>query len=549
MQKELHPDTVIFLGDLFDGGREWYTAHGGFEEPNWMRGERPADESKHAKKWNKKYGEDFWLREYFRFSDLFYGNWGMGGIFPGAWQRGRKIIASLPGNHDLGFGPGVKPTVRQRFSAYFGETNRVDVIGNHTFVSVDSVSLGAGTHPKKDEYSNAMKAIYGPAHEFLDQVKAEKRRAAAREVKFWNGEMENLNYNHKVENIDDTTFTNLPSLDAGEKGPDFPTILLSHVPLWRDPGTPCGPMRERWPPTKPPKGQNTPVNPDHRNALHSVGHGYQYQNALTEEDSVRLIKSIGNVVQAFSGDDHDYCEIVHTQAKDNVREITVKSFSMAMGVKLPGFQMVSLCNPIDEKGESLLAEGIPTVQTHLCLLPQQLSTFTTYAALAILTLLMIALRAFVGPIFNLQPFALGAVPQIDSAILPTYNKVKVEEADPENGYSLPSSGHSTSKFLSARTRDRGASITSNGSARGVSPQAKGGKWGWGETPRGPRIEIRRDVYDGGKSRGFQWQASRRPNWRTSLRSRTQLIGQEFWTMSWRVAWMTVGFYAYLTYKG
>ncbi|KAK9775411.1 putative Calcineurin-like phosphoesterase domain-containing protein [Seiridium cardinale] len=548
VQKELRPDTVMFLGDLFDGGREWTTAHGGFEEPEWMRGERPADEAKYVKKWNKKYGEDFWLQEYFRFGDLFYGNWGLGGVFPGSWQRGRKIIASLPGNHDLGFGPGVKPTVRKRFSAYFGDTNRVDVIGNHTFVSVDTLSLSAGTHPKKDGYLNAMKAIYGPVHEFLDEVKAEKRRAAARELKFWNGEMENLHYDHKVEDVSDSAFKNLPSLDQGEKGPDFPTVLLSHVPLWRDPGTPCGPLRERSPPTKPPKGQSTPLNPDHRNALHSVGQGYQYHNALTEEDSIRLIKSVGNVVQAFSGDDHDYCDIVHTERKDNVREITAKSFSMAMGVKLPGFQMVSLYNPIDEKGESLLAEGIPTLQTHLCLLPKQLSTFTTYAALAILTLFILATRAFLVPVLNLQPFALDAISRADSAILPTYNKAKFE-AEPEEGYGLQSSGHSTSKFLSARTRERGASITSNGSARGVSPKPKGGKWGWGETSRGPRIEIRRDVYDGGKSRGFQWQASRRPTWRSALQSRTQLIGREFWTTSWRVTWMAVGFYAYLTYKG
>ncbi|ETS80974.1 hypothetical protein PFICI_05976 [Pestalotiopsis fici W106-1] len=547
VQQELRPDTVMFLGDLFDGGREWYTAHGGFEEPEWMKGERPADEAKHAKKWNNKYGEDFWLQEYFRFGDLFYGNWELGGILPGPWQRGRKIIASLPGNHDLGFGPGIKPTVRRRFTAYFGETNRVDVIGNHTFVSVDSVSLAAGTHPKKNDYLNAMKEIYEPVYEFLDQVQAEKRRAAAREVKFWNGQMENLNYQHKVEEIGDTTLKNVPSLDAGGKGPDFPTVLLSHVPLWRDPGTPCGPMRERWPPTKPPKGQTTPVNPDHRNALHSVGHGYQYQNALSQEDSVRLVQSVGNVVQAFSGDDHDYCDIVHGNLPGSVPEITVKSFSMAMGVKIPGFQMVSLYNPIDENGESLLAEGIPTVQTHLCLLPKQLSTFTTYIALAITTLFVLAVRAFLVPILNLQAFAQVGT-QADTAALPAHNKEKVE-TDVEHGHGLPSSGHSTSKFLSARTRERGASITSNGSARGISPRPKGGKWGWGEAPRGPRIEIRRDTYDSNTSRGFQWQPSRRADWRTALQSRTQFVVREFWTTSWRVAWMAIGFYAYLTYQG
>jgi ethanolamine phosphate phosphodiesterase len=548
LQQELQPDTVMFLGDLFDGGREWNTAHDGFDEPDWMKGERPASEVKHAAKWLKKYGEEFWLREYDRFGQIFYDTWNLGGIFPGQWQRGRKIISSLPGNHDLGFGPGVKPVVRRRFAAHFGETNRVDVIGNHTFVTVDAVSLAAGTHVKNGQAD--LSAIYKPVHEFLEDVQGIKRRAAAREVKFWRGEVEGQPFAHKVETIGDQILEKHKSLDQGENGPDFPTILLSHVPLYRDPGTPCGPLREHWPPTKPPKGQTIPVNPDGRNSLDSLGRGYQYQNSLTEEDSVRLIKSVGHVVHAFSGDDHDYCDIVHTDSQENVREITVKSLSMAMGVRLPGFQMVSLYNPIDENGKSLLGEGKPTIQTHLCLLPQQLSTFTTYAALAILTVILLIIRAFLVPVLSLQPFALDADPRLDSTVLPMYNKAKVE-SDPEiggYGFQSESSGNSTSKSIGNRTRGRGTSM-SNGSSRGASPRTtKGDKWGWAKT-RGPRIEIRRDVYDGGKSRGFQWQAARRSNWRTALQSRSSLVGREIWTTTWRVVWMSLAFFIYLEYKG
>ncbi|KAI0126903.1 cell division control protein [Xylariales sp. AK1849] len=546
LQKTLRPDTVMFLGDLFDGGREWKTVHGGFEEPEWAKGSRPKSEEKYAKQWERNYGEDFWLEEYARFGNLFYDNWGLGGLLPGAWQRGRKVISSLPGNHDLGFGAEVKPEVRKRFTAYFGETNRVDVIGNHTFVSVDAVSLSAGTSRIKDQVD--LGAIYKPVHAFLGEVKATKRRAAAKEMRFWRGEVEDIMHDHKVEDVSRANYKDLPSLDEGENGVDFPTVLLSHVPLYRDPGTPCGPLREHWPPAKPPKGQTTPVNPDNRNAL-DISSGYQYQNALSEEDSIRLIKSVGNVVHAFSGDDHDYCEIVHTEPKENVREITVKSLSMAMGVLSPGFQMVSLYNPIDQNGKPLLGTGKPTLQTHLCLLPTQLSTFMTYAVLGVLSVIILIARAFLVPIFRLQPFAIDSSQQPDSTILPIF-KEKAEPHHPEEGYGLDSqgSGNSTSKFLSARTRVRGASVT-NGAARGISPRPKGGKWGWGDT-KGPRIEIRRDVYDGGKSRGdFQWQAARRPNWRTTLQSRTTLVGKEVWTTTWRVAWMALGFYAYLNYKG
>src|ERR1700733_8612442 len=35
LQKKLHPDTIFFLGDLFDGGREWRTAHGNTDDPLW----------------------------------------------------------------------------------------------------------------------------------------------------------------------------------------------------------------------------------------------------------------------------------------------------------------------------------------------------------------------------------------------------------------------------------------------------------------------------------------------------------------------------------
>ncbi|KAK8103773.1 cell division control protein [Apiospora kogelbergensis] len=479
LQKVLQPDTVFFLGDLFDGGREWKTARGDFRDPEWAS-RHPADERDYVKQWNKHYGEDYWLREYGRFGDIFYKHWPAGGYEPGPGQRGRKIISSLPGNHDLGFGAEVKVPVRERFGAYFGEGNRVDVVGNHTFVSVDTVSLSADTSSIKDKVD--LSPIHGPVNQFLDGVKAAKRRAAAKELRFWRGEVEEVAFKHKVEDLKDADYKNPPSLDRGEDGPDFPTILLTHVPLYRDPGTPCGPMREHWPPQKPPKGQTTPVIPDHRNAI-SVSSGYQYQNVLSEEDSVKLVKSIGNVVHAFSGDDHDYCELVHSEQKGNVREITVKSISMAMGVPTPGFQMVSLWNPIDENGRPLPGAGKATLQTHLCLLPKQLSTYTTYAALGILTLVILVIRAALVPILGLQQFALSPAQYANGAVLPLF-KDKVE-ADQESGldHHSQSSGTPTTKLLSARTRGRVPSISSNGISRSNSRSKAAGGGGNGRASR------------------------------------------------------------------
>ncbi|KAI5859662.1 hypothetical protein GGS23DRAFT_309117 [Durotheca rogersii] len=571
LQTVLRPDTVFFLGDLFDGGREWKTAHGDFEDPVWAKGHRPADEQRYLNQWRKKYGESFWLKEYARFGSIFYDTWSLGGRFPSPGQRGRKLISSLPGNHDLGFGAEVKVPTRHRFSAYFGETNRIDVIGNHTFVSVDTVSLSAGTSSMKDQVD--LRPIFAPAHEFLREAKAAKRRAVQKELRFWRGEVEELVFEQKVEDLDTVVYDELPTIDPGEGVPDFPTVLLTHVPLYRPPGTPCGPLREHWPPTPPPKGQPGPVIPDHRNAI-SISHGYQYKNVLSLEDSIMLIESIGNVRHTFSGDDHDYCEVVHTD-KENTREITVKSFSMAMGVPTPGFQMVSLYNPVDGQGIPLPGSPGTTLQTHLCLLPNQLSMFMTYAALGALTVLVLIVRAFLVPVLNLQTFALGPGQRPSSAaaaLLPIF-KAKDERSGDGDGSAYDTrpvtSSTSSSKFPSARapsTRTRGQSISSsNGTAppqRGgaslpssASASSAKGKWGWAQS-RGPRIEIRKDAYydDGGRGarlgRGGAWRpaSSSSPS---SLRSRGAMgvVVREILTTTWRVVWMALLFFTYLAYRG
>jgi hypothetical protein len=43
----------------------------------------------------------------------------------------------------IGFANGVQLSVKNRFDTYFGALNRVDVIGNHAFVTVNTVSLSA----------------------------------------------------------------------------------------------------------------------------------------------------------------------------------------------------------------------------------------------------------------------------------------------------------------------------------------------------------------------------------------------------------------------
>lgn len=567
LQKILHPDTTMFLGDLFDGGREWNTAHGGFEDPEWAK-PHPANEAKYVKMWNKNYGEDFWLREYARFGDIFFKPFNIGGPQSNTWQRGRKLVASLPGNHDLGFGAQVKVTVRDRFRAYFGEENRIDVIGNHTIVSVDTVSLSADTSDVGGKHN--LEHIYKPAEIFLDEVQIGKREAVEKELRFWRGEVEDVIFNHTVGDINHADFSNYPTIDPGPEAEraDFPTILLTHVPLYRTPGTPCGPLREHWPPAKIPTGQTKPVFPDHRNAL-PVSAGYQYQTVLSEEDSVKLVKKIGNVKHVFSGDDHDYCELTHNDAKENVKEITVKSISMVMGVPTPGFLMVSLWNPVDPDTGKPLAAATDgggqqtTIQTHLCLLPNQLGTFGWYATFGFLTIIALAARAVLVPVMGWRPFALEPVSFGGGGnLLPMY-KDKVEE--PQNQYhhhkwaggGFLSSGRFAGSVPESRTRT--ASLTNphvkglpyaqqplgrSGSRGSSKTKPRDGRWAWGT--KGPKIEIGTGDELIRTPEGI-WKAARRP-----VRGRKEMLRvvvRELWTGLWRVLWIAVATWVWLNYRG
>lgn len=572
LQSQLDPDSVFFLGDLFDGGREWKTAHGEFKDPEW--GPHPKGEQKYLKKWHKTYGEFYWLQEYARFGDIFFDPWVKLKRGKGAEQKRGKMVASLPGNHDLGFGDQIKLSVRNRFETYFGEGNRIDVVGNHTFVSVDTVSLSAGSSDEAKRHD--LREIYEPVQNFLGGLKKEKQKAVSRELRLLRGEITESQFKHGIEELDKVKSDDKPTADI--KAPELPTILLTHVPLHRPPGTPCGPLREKHPPSKPPKGQTTPVVPDHRNAI-SVSAGYQYQNVLNEKDSENLIEKVGNVVHAFSGDDHDYCFVKHSAAQANVPEITVKSISMAMGVSKPGFLLVSLYNPLDPATGKPLAtdKSTPTLQTHLCLLPSQLSTYLRYVTLALVCIAILAVRAVLVPILGLTPFALdsaaaAAVPSPApgrrggrSALLPVF-KAKVDDYDE---YALPR-GFSASHFLNGNgnanaARDRSGSGTGSGlgharrksHGKGPSAAAAAGKWGWagagagngGRARAAPRIEIPSEGeeeheygYNGGK-----WKA--KVKGRVQPRSAVGVVVREFWTTIWRVVWMVVGFFGWLAWKG
>ncbi|KAF2400323.1 hypothetical protein EJ06DRAFT_494026 [Trichodelitschia bisporula] len=431
LQEHLYPGTTIFLGDLFDGGREWSTGSSASPEKRY-----------------RSYDYAFWLKEYARFGRIFHQVFEAVGVTPRPHQGGknRRLMVTLPGNHDLGFANGIQKPVRARFHAYFGEGNRVDVLGNHTFVSLDTVSLSA-----RDDPQAGSEDLWQPTQEFLEGIQPMMAQAAAASVEDMYGLHKRPRWPHKVFDTHELASAVLPARTYPPSR--LPAILLTHVPLWRDPGTPCGPLREHYPPTLGSDGK--PLESDTRNAIRSDGAGYQYQNSLSEAVSRDITTSIGNLSWAFSGDDHDHCDVRHRRypsAGAGIREITVKSISWAMGVRKPGFVMLSLWNPVGEGGEA--RESGETVQAHLCLLPDQLGIFLRYAQLFVLTLLALAVRA---AYLTRNPQLSTLAGPDDEPVLPTSERER--DAD---------------KAESSASDDSGAGVRARGS--GYCLPARHGDW-------------------------------------------------------------------------
>ncbi|KAK6456014.1 protein that affects bud emergence, intrachromosomal recombination, and nuclear division [Scheffersomyces xylosifermentans] len=210
----------------------------------------------------------YYKKELKRFDNIFYNK-----LTEATYTRGTNWFVNVPGNHDIGLGDMVNLKARKRFNKYFGQTNTVTTINNVDFISIDALSLSASD-----------KSINEDVTTFIDK------------------------------NFGETIVKTKPR------------VLLSHIPLYRDPSLSCGPLRES-------------------SVFDVMGAGYQYKSTIEESISDDLLTKIKPDL-IFSGDDHDYCDIIHEST--NSREITVKSISMAMGIKYPAVQMLSFTNSDNE---------------------------------------------------------------------------------------------------------------------------------------------------------------------------------------------------------
>ncbi|KAJ4001544.1 Metallo-dependent phosphatase-like protein [Lentinula boryana] len=233
----------------------------------------------------------------------------------------------IPGNHDVGLGPSTffSPHARTRYTSHFGPLNSHVSVANYTFVLIDAPGL------VEEDY---------------------KRHGLGKTYADWKA-------------VPGGTISFVKSFAA--EGNTEPTILLSHIPLSRPEGSNCGSLRER--------------------GTIRRGVGVGYQNTLGKDSSTFLLEHLRPTL-ILSGDDHDYCEYSHTLTTGSrIREVTVKSLSMAMGIKKPGYQMLSIIPP-----------GGPTF-SHLdapCLLPDQLSIYLdVYIPLALISLVIVLIACII----------------------------------------------------------------------------------------------------------------------------------------------------------
>ncbi|KAI6157523.1 Metallo-dependent phosphatase-like protein [Pisolithus tinctorius] len=238
----------------------------------------------------------------------------------------------LPGNHDVGLGAAASFSLEadSRYTSHFGPRNHYVSVGNHTLVFIDATALAEEDvlrAGRGHSFDNWPAVRHGPI-EFVKRI-AESHSGGS-------------------------------------------IVLFTHIPLARPQDASCGPLRER--------------------GTIRQGFGFGYQNTLMDGATVFLLDRLKPSL-ILSGDDHDYCDYQHTIPSTNtsVREVTVKSFSIAMGVRRPGFQLLSLISTVPLQDSLNQVPVLPPLDTP-CFLPNQIGIYLqVYFPLFILSLVILLL--------------------------------------------------------------------------------------------------------------------------------------------------------------
>lgn len=292
----LDSDANVFMGDLFDGGRNWTNTD--------------------------------WQQEFVRFSGIFNK------------PAYKKTIMSLPGNHDIGFGNTLIYPALQRFRMFFGDPSSSHVIGNHTFVFLDTISL----------MNTNNKTINSEPEEFLQNL------------------------------------VTTPEFDA------YPRILLTHVPLYRSIEVSCGPHRER---------KREPQISYSQGEQYQTLVTPEISDWVLQYVRPSVVFSGDDHDACYVQHNYTIERQDNTREQKKADEYTVKSPSMAMGVSKPAVQLLSLVNPPSHQaGHTTPSYGNGnTYQTSLCFMPHPFYAIILYAISALFTLTVILIVNFLPAVF------------------------------------------------------------------------------------------------------------------------------------------------------
>jgi hypothetical protein len=173
--------------------------------------------------------------------------------------------------------------------------------------------------------------------------------------------------------------------------PSTVRVLISHIPLWRAPDTPCTYDRSN--------EFEEPVSVLdagwHRETAGQIEQGVDryatYQNTLSRPVSEWLLRSLKPDL-IFSGDNHDHCHVRHTYVDHHAHELTLKAFSMTGGVHRPGYARLSLTTD----GRTSAVQATP------CALPDQVAIWTRSYPMAVpcLLVLLVVERSLLGKVFG-----------------------------------------------------------------------------------------------------------------------------------------------------
>ncbi|XP_011085948.1 uncharacterized protein C630.12 [Sesamum indicum] len=226
----------------------------------------------------------------------------------------------LSGNHDIGYSAfnSRKLETVKRYEGEFGVRNFKVTLGNVDFIAIDAQTLDGRPQSK----------LTSATWDFIKNVSKDTRST--------------------------------------------PRVLLTHIPLYRPDGTPCGPHRSA-------SIINQRIYLDRDQEI-------MYQNYITKSSTNVLLDLIQPSL-VLSAHDHDQCTVTHMSKNGPVIEQTVGTVSWQQGNLYPSFMLLSASNSTLSDGSS----PETAASSQICFLPMQTHIYLWYLSLFAMTLVIVLL--------------------------------------------------------------------------------------------------------------------------------------------------------------